>query len=100
MTHEQFKVIFLNIGKESSVLGQLLNYIVAMQTLTRTINVVLKMVTGRYKLCHPSLTTTQLYYTGKEIETQTEEVPCHRPYQDLAPSVMGAKPAFFTMRSL
>ena len=60
---------FLNIGKESSVLGQLIYYIVTMQTLTSTINVVLKLVTGKYKLCHQSLATTQLYFTGKEIET-------------------------------
>ena len=78
MTHELFKVIFLNIGKESWVLGQLIYYIVTMQTLTSTINVVLKRVTGKYKLSHQSLTTTQLYLTGKEMETQTEEVPCQR----------------------
>ena len=78
MTHEQFKVIFLNIGKESSVLGQLLYYMVTMQTLTRTINVVLKTVTGRYKLCHQNLSTTQLYFTGKEIETQTEQMYGHQ----------------------
>lgn len=75
-------------------------YIVTMQTLTSTINVVLKRVTGKYKLSHQSLATTQLYLTGKEMETQTEEVPCQRWYQDLAPGVMGAKPVFFTMRTL
>ena len=44
-------------------------YIVTMQTLTSTINVVLKLVKGKYKLRHQSLATTQLYFTGKETET-------------------------------